>query len=458
MEIRKKLTYQFIAIVALILFLSSLAIYISFSKSRKEEFYDRLANKAKLVAQMLIDIDEIDADLLKKIEKNNPLSLPNEKIIVFDYLNNQIYSSDEENVLIIPENYIDKVRLEETIRYIQKPYEVLGEFYTSEFDRIVVFAAAIDIFGINKLKRLRLILLVVFVAGLFIIYLAGHIFAARALNPVSNIILQVNSIGITNLDQRIDEGNGTDELARLAKTFNGMLHRLESAFKIQKNFIANASHELRTPLTAISGQLEVLLMKNRKTTEYQETLISVLDDMKNLNHLANRLLLLAQASSETTEITFTNLRIDDTLWNSRSEILKRKPDYSITISFSEHITDESNFTIYGNELLLKTAIINLIDNACKYSPNKSATIFVDTNNKKLVIHFKDKGIGIPNDEVKMIFQPFYRAKNAMAERGHGLGLSLVEKIILQHGGKIDLVTEVNMGSNFIIYLPLSSKV
>ncbi|HAF29458.1 MAG TPA: two-component sensor histidine kinase [Bacteroidales bacterium] len=457
MEIRKRLTYQFIAIVALILFLSSLAIYISFSKSRKEEFYDRLANKARLVAQMLIDIDEINADLLKKIEKNNPLSLPNEKIVIFDYLNNQIYSSDETNVLKIPENYIDKVRIEEKIRYIQKPYEILGEFYTSEFDRIVVFAAATDIFGINKLKRLRLILFVVFISGLFIIYFAGHVFAARALNPVTNIILQVNSIGITNLDQRIDEGNGTDELARLAKTFNGMLHRLESAFKIQKNFIANASHELRTPLTAISGQIEVLLMKDRKTGEYQETLISVLDDMRNLNHLANKLLLLAQASSETTEITFTNLRIDDTLWNSRSEIIKRKPEYSITISFSENITDEGNFTIYGNELLLKTVIINLIDNACKYSPDKSATIFVDTNNKKLVIHFIDKGIGIPTDDVKMIFQPFYRAKNAMGERGHGLGLSLVDKIISQHGGKIELTTEVNSGSDFMIYLPLPSK-
>ncbi|MCK7462304.1 MAG: hypothetical protein MZU84_09655 [Sphingobacterium sp.] len=161
MEIRKKLTYQFIAIVALILLLSSVAIYISFSKSRKEEFYDRLGNKAKLVAQMLIEIDEIDAELLKKIEKNNPLSLPNEKIIIFDYQNKQIYNSDEDHVLNIPEQYINKVRLVEKIRYVQKPYEVLGKFYTSEFDRIVVFAAATDIFGINKLKRLRLILLIV---------------------------------------------------------------------------------------------------------------------------------------------------------------------------------------------------------------------------------------------------------------------------------------------------------
>ncbi|MCK7462303.1 MAG: HAMP domain-containing protein [Sphingobacterium sp.] len=161
---------------------------------------------------------------------------------------------------------------------------------------------------------------------MIIVFFAGRIFADRALQPVSNIIAQVNGISITNLNERIDEGNGTDELARLAGTFNGMLQRLESAFRIQKNFIANASHELRTPLTVISGQLEVILMKARENEEYRNTIISVLDDIKNLNNLSNRLLLLAQASSEIAEITFSPLRIDDTLWNARTEILKREKE------------------------------------------------------------------------------------------------------------------------------------
>jgi len=457
MEIRKKLSYQFIAIVAVIMSLSSLAIYISFSQSRKEDFYDRLGNKARLVAQMLLDIDEIDAELLKKIEKNNPLSLPFEKIVIYDYQNNQIYNSDVDNVLNIPQSYIDKVRLEEEIRYKNKPYEVLGEFYTSEFERIVVFAAAIDIFGINKLKRLRLILFIVFVAGLIIVFFAGRIFALRALTPVSNIISQVNSIGIANLNKRIDEGNGSDELARLAKTFNGMLKRLETAFRFQENFIANASHELRTPLTVISGQVEVLLMKDRNSDEYKETLVSVLDDMKNLNHLSNRLLLLAQASAETSELSFAPLRIDDTLWSARSDVLKRNKNYSINISFSENITDESNLTVYGNDLLLKTAIGNLMDNACKYSSDTTSEVYIDATDRKLILHFTDKGMGISEEEIKMIFQAFYRAKNAKAEKGHGIGLSLVEKIIHQHKGEIELQSELNQGSEFIVYLPVFTQ-
>ena len=108
-------------------------------------------------------------------------------------------------------------------------------------------------------------------------------------------------IGVANLDARISEGNGKDELSQLAQTFNKMLERIESAFKTQKNFIANASHELRTPLTVITGHLEVILMNARKNEEYRKTIISVLGNIKNLNHISNRLLQLAQASSEFSE-------------------------------------------------------------------------------------------------------------------------------------------------------------
>ncbi|HYQ58317.1 MAG TPA: hypothetical protein VEP89_13330, partial [Draconibacterium sp.] len=194
MEIRKKLAYQFIGIVAVILLFTLVAIYFSFSQARKEEFYDRLGSKAKLVAQMLIDIDEIDSELLKRIERNNPLSLPNEKIVIYDYQNELIYTTDDENVLTITDEEIDEVRLEEEIRFRQGRYEIFGQFYTGQYDRIVVFAAATDIFGVNKLKRLRIIMFIVFVLSLFIVYIAGRLFAIRALAPISEIVTQVNKI------------------------------------------------------------------------------------------------------------------------------------------------------------------------------------------------------------------------------------------------------------------------
>jgi signal transduction histidine kinase len=454
MEIRKKLTLQFTAIVAVILFIASLSVYISFSQGRKEEFFGRLESKAKLVAQMLMEIDGIDMEMLRRIEKNNPLSLPNEKIIIYDYLNRVIYSSDEDDVLRIPHWYLDKARIEKKIRYSQQPFEVLGSFHTGEFDRIIVFVAATDIFGYSKLYKLRIILLIVFITSMIIVYFAGRMFAARALKPVTKIISEVNAIGINNISERISQGNDTDELARLAKTFNGMLDRLETAFTSQKSFIANASHELRTPLTVIIGQLEVALMKVRSNEEYAGTMGSVLSDIKNLSLLSNRLLMLAQASSDMGDDNMKPLRIDDVLWNVRAELIKRKPDYLVNISFSEAIADETMLMVSGNELLLKTAIINLMENACKYSADATSDVVLDAEPNSLTLRFRDKGIGIPEDEVSLIFEPFFRARNSIGVKGHGIGLSLVDKIVNQHQGTIAVQSKLGEGSDFMVMFPV----
>ena len=197
MEIRKKLLYQFIGIVAMILVFVSLSVYFLFSEGRKQEFYERLGSKAKMVAQMLIDIDEIDAELLKKIEKNNPVSLQNEKIIIYDFQDNIVYSTDEDVFLIITPEMISEVRLKEEVRLKQMTHEILGQFYAGKYDRYVVFAAAQDIYGLLKLTRLRIILLIVFIISLFIIYISGKIFVSRALTPISNITeLSVNWLNL----------------------------------------------------------------------------------------------------------------------------------------------------------------------------------------------------------------------------------------------------------------------
>ncbi len=456
MEIRRKLTFQFIGMVALILLFTLVLVYFSFSQARKEEFYDRLGSKARLVAQMLIDIDEIDSELLKKIEQNNPLSLPNERIVIYDYNDIQIYSTNDDNELVIPVEKIRQVRLQEEVRFRQGAYEIFGNYYTGQYDRIVVFAAATDIFGINKLKRLRLIMLIVFVLSLGAVYFAGRWFALRALLPISKIVSQVNGIEVSNLNARLDEGNQKDEIAHLAQTFNRMLARIEKAFKVQKSFIANASHELRTPLTVITGQMEVVLMKERSNEEYRETTQMVLDEIKDLNLLSNKLLLLAQTSSEGNNLNFSSLRIDDILWKAQKETLNRNNSYSIDIQFGDDIDDDSKLKVFGNELLLKTALLNLIDNACKYSDNHKVDIHLFTTDNNLKIQFADQGTGIKPEELNLIFNPFFRSKNATVS-GHGIGLTLVENIIHQHHGSIEVKSEWQKGSIFLVTLPVYSS-
>jgi signal transduction histidine kinase len=454
MEIRKKLTLQFCSIVALILILFTIAIYFSFARYRQDEFFDRLQRKAEAVAQMLIDIEEVDIELLRKIEDNNPTSLPNEKIIIFDYNNDILYKTYENNLIAYNPQLLDQVRLNGSVRFRQGPYEALGIFYTGRYDRFVALAAATDIYGMQKLRSLKIILLVTFCLSLIIIYFAGKLFSGRALKPIKRVMDQVDKITISNLNARVDEGNGKDEMSRLGKTFNKMLGRLESAFNIQKDFIANASHELRTPMTAITGQLEVVLMSPRHKEEYKKTLNSVLEDMKNLGLISNKLLLLAQASDDNSKLFFAELRVDDAIWQARSEILKRNPNYHIQITFEEKMDDERFFKLLGSETLLKIALANLMENGCKYSNNHTVELSLEHADEQIILNFKDQGIGIAEEDINLIFQPFYRAKNACERKGHGIGLSLVDKIIALHHGQIIVESQLCKGSLFRIVLPV----
>ena len=455
MRIRTRLTIQFLLIGAIILLLASLSIYLSSAGYRKEDFYSRLANKANITARLLIEVDEVDATLLRKIETDNPVSLPKEKIIIYNYNNEILYTSDEENIIKINMQLLDEIRLENEIRFRQGEYEVLGFLFTAKYDRFVVIAAASDIFGIKKLNNLRNILLLVSASSLLLLLISGWFYSGRALKPISHVIDQVDKITITSLSSRVDEGNGQDEIAQLANTFNKMLERLETAFRSQKNFIANASHELRTPLTAITGQLEVLLIKDRNSGEYKKVIQSVLEDMKGLNQLSNRLLILAQASSDAPETDFKIVRADEIAWSAREDIVRRNPDYHVHITMSEDIDDEDKLKIHGDEQLLKIALINLMDNGCKYSPDKTVNVRLDPAADHLALIFSDNGIGIDMEELADIFKPFHRGKNVQKIKGHGIGLSIVEKITALHQGKIHIDSLLNTGTTVSMDLPLA---
>ncbi len=454
MNIRKKLTFQFLIIVAIIILFASLAIYFFSADYRENDFRNRLKNKGSIVAKMLIAVEEVDASVLRKIEQDNPISLPEEKIIIYNYLDEELYSSDDDNIIIIDKDFLDQVRLEEEVIKSQGQYEIVGFLFTDKYDRFVVVAAAIDDFGWSKLRNLQTILLIVFGISILLVFLAGWIYSGRALDPISRVIDQVNKISISNIHKRLDKRVEDDEITNLSDTFNQMLDRLETSFKLQKNFIANASHELRNPLTAITGQMEVALLNERSTNEYKEVIASVLEDIKNLNHLSNRLLLLAQTSTDNSNLEFKEVRVDDILWKARNELLKRFPHYKIQIGFDNSIDDDRKLTIAGNEQLLKIAFTNLIDNGCKYSEDHQTEIKIAYQLKNIEVHFCDDGIGISQEDLKHIFEPFHRGKNAINHKGHGIGLSLVERIVRSHKGTIHIQSKINKGTTVKLIFPV----
>ncbi|MBI1769967.1 MAG: HAMP domain-containing histidine kinase [Bacteroidetes bacterium] len=457
MNIRNKLIILFVSIVALISIITSLAIYFFASDYRQDEFYRRLENKGRITAKLLIEVDEVSDALLKKIEKDNPINLYNEKMIIYDFNNKVLYSSDEESIIKVDKGILDKARHEGLVRFQQNDYESVGFLYTDKYDRFVVIVAAIDIYGLTALKDLQTIMIVVFVASIIIILISGYLYVGNALKPISKVIREVDDISATSLYRRVDEGNGNDEISRLAHTFNSMLGRLETAFTTQKLFIANASHELRNPLTAILGQIDVCLLSERPPQEYQEVLKSLREDITNLNIVSNRLLLLTQASIEDSEKGFTIQRSDQLLWEAKSELNELHPDYLISIELDSLIDDGSRLNVFADEQLLKSALVNIMDNGCKYSSDHKVNVRLSHgSDNKIILQFKDNGVGISDEDKPHIFEPFYRGKNAKNIKGNGIGLSLVYRIIRSHRGKIEINSSVKSGTNVTVTLPIAN--
>ena len=433
--------------------IASVAIYISSSKFRRQDFFSQLSQKAMSTANLLFNTDKADANRILSIESKKPVFLQNEKIIILNYKNDTVYNSDENSDIKIRNNIIEHVKQGFDITYNQDPYDILATLYYTKYDRFVVVAAAIDNEGSSRLKKLKILLIIVCVVSLLLFFVAGWFYSGRALKPISDVVKKVEDITITSLNLRVFEGKGNDEIGKLARTFNKMLERLETSFSMQKNFIANASHELRTPLTSINGQLEVLMMKERSSEEYKSALTSVLDDIKSLIVLSNRLLLIARTSAEGPVNFNKKIRIDEILWQVQEEIQRFNSNYRINISIDNSITDSEQMIVVGDENLLKVAVSNIIDNGCKYSPDHTVEIKLMPIEKSIEIVFEDRGIGIPETDVGKIFEPFYRGGNTISISGTGIGLPLVSQIIKNHNGTVNLSSKLGKGTTVTVLLP-----
>jgi signal transduction histidine kinase len=452
MKIRSRLTLQFSLLVGTILLLFAYSIFYFSNQYRHEEFNSRLYEKAKNTVYLLSDVNEVTTEILKVIG-NNTITLPDEQVIIFDYNNRVIFISKELPNLGLKNELISEVKKNGLIDFKIGSRDGIGLLFKGKKNNYVVFALAYDKYGFSKLKNLRLVLAFGLLISLFITMYIGWVFSGRAINPISKVIEQVDDIKGNNLNKRVNEGNKTDEIAQLAITFNNMLDRVESAFELQKSFVSNASHELRTPLTSITGQIEVTLMKERTNEDYKNSLISVLDDIKSLTKLTNGLLDIAKTDLDKNKINFKPIRIDELLWSLQIDINRLNKDYSIDLNFKDYPENENQLTVMGSANLLRSSIGNIIENACKFSQNKSCHIDFSIISNVIQLKISDQGIGISEDDLKRIFEPFYRGKNARVYSGYGIGLSLAQRIIILHNGTMSIDSKINQYTNVDVSLP-----
>lgn len=425
-------------------------IYLENEFNRQQEFKARLREEALTSAEILFGKEEVSPDLLKLLDKNQMTVLPQEEIVVYNSRNQLIYESGTDYLKVEP-NILNQIRQEKELSFQQGKHEVLGLVYHNGKENLLIIASASDKYGLSEQRNLGFILALGGFLMILIFCLTGWFFAGRVLKPIQKIIKSVDNIGASQLDSRLDEGNQTDELAQLAQRFNKMLDRLEKAFRLQRSFVAHASHELRTPLTAITGQIQVSLLANDNPQELKLMIQSVLEDVQQLNRLTNNLLDMTSIDSDDSTTNFKKINVAEIAWQVRETLLKKNTCYQAIIQLDE-ISDLPP-EIKGNEALLSTAFLNLMDNGIKFSGNQLVKVDFKINAKDVVISFQNGGAIIPSSELTGIFESFRRGSNARNTKGHGVGLSLTQKIINLHKGKISVNSSKNEGTTFTIVLP-----
>ncbi len=449
MKIKDRLALYFTLICGIVLFIALAIILFIFNSFAKADFYTRLLDRANVAAQLYLKADEISTDSLNHVRERYQKPLIGEVIRFYDDRNTASFIKDKQQYWT--SNIINEVRKRKQIEFAEGARQTVGIYYNDNQGNFVILTSAADTQGQNRIDDLIKIMLMMFVAVLTALFFIGRWFAQKALVPIDNMIVEMQQVRAGNLSLRITEGNGKDEISKLAQNFNRLLKHLENAFEMQQTYVTNASHELKTPVTSIIGEIEVALNKPRTTDEYEQALKSVLNDAEGLNETITGLMELAQVDMSYTQAALSPVAIDELIWELAEQWTNKfgKGFFQVNI---QHLPDDPDkLIIPANKALLTIALNNIISNAYKFSDKQPVQCNLYADGENITITIVDKGIGIPLVEAEKVFESFYRAANVKEYHGNGIGLYITGKIIALFNGSIRIEPNTDKGTSMSIH-------
>ncbi len=286
----------------------------------------------------------------------------------------------------------------------------------------------------------------------------GYVLARQALTPVDQIRTQTEAVTAERLHHRLPVANPHDELGRLAQTINAMIGRLERSFAETRRFTADASHELRTPLTVIRTEAEVALGKPLSFADTQALLGSILEECNRLTRLTDQLLALARQDAGLVPPRRGPVRFGD-LARDAAETLRSFAEAK-GVALNETSGPADGAVVLGDPDLLRQVLVNLIDNAIKYTPaGGSVDVAVAADRNAVTARVQDTGEGISDEHLPHVFDRFYRVDKARsrAEGGTGLGLSIARSLVEAHGGTVELASVPGEGTMVTVTLPRAGE-
>ncbi len=338
-----------------------------------------------------------------------------------------------------------------------RQFRFINKIMSSESGRQVVLHLGRSLDQLNAVKQeYMLIYLYSVPLVLGIAAVVGWFFAAYALKPFEEVAKTAELITSEKLDTKIVNVRKEQEVQRLVESFNAMVARLRQSFAQMRRFNANVAHELRTPLAILQGENEIALRSESLPDEIRALLISNLEELERLNRIVNDILTLAEAEAGTQLLHKQPTRFNDLISDlaDQMDVLAAERDIKIEV---QELPDS---VIDADPLWLRRAVLNLLDNAIKYSRDGGTIRIVMTHERdmvRLIIH--DDGIGIAAKDLPFIFDWLFRADPARSRNtgGTGLGLSLVKWVIEAHDGSIHVFSAPDQGADFQVELPLMPR-
>ncbi len=305
------------------------------------------------------------------------------------------------------------------------------------------------------LRQFAVVLLVLFVMVLSIASYGASFIAGRALRPVDDIVARVRAIRTSQLGERLDLATGSEELDRLVETLNDMLDRLDESMRGARRFAADASHELQTPIAAMRAAVDLCLAGGPNAPSVNVIAFDLLVEIERLSVLVRDLRLLALADG--------GHLLDRTESVDLNAIVNECRDIAHAVAEPNNIVVSADIlapmTVTGSAQHLQRALLNVVLNAVKYSPDGSTVhLTAGRLDDEAVLVVADEGCGIDAEDLPHIFERFYRADLARSRDtgGSGLGLAIADQIVRSHGGRIEVSSVVGRGSTFTLFLPLAA--
>ncbi len=471
-SVRTRLTLWYTGVLALVLIIFSLGVYYLLADKLHKRLDSEVRTTVEGIARLLVyELDEGESETQALHSALNEHFFPNQAAAIFDASGNLLsektlpnnrrtampaglsLSTEAIQLFALPplsNGEDDGVRLAAkhlTVAHNNKSY-------------VIVVSQTLDSLS-EELEILSGILLAVVPLALALAGLGGWFLARKSLSPVVAMSESARRIGAENLDRRLPVFNSRDELGKLASTFNELLERLQSSFAQQRQFMADASHELRTPLHVMHTAAEVTLEQPRRDeNEYREALTIIDQQTRRITRIVEDMFTLARADAGRRELRLRDFYLDELVSDTARAAALLAERKGVSVECAR--IDETRYR--GDEDLLRQMILNLLDNAIKYTPaGGKVRLQLTQSDSKYVITVADTGNGIPVEEQQRIFERFYRTDKARFRSDHnnksvgsgaGLGLSIARWIAEAHNGSLTLLHSDDTGSTFAASLAI----